>query len=51
MAALLVFGKYFLHTHSHMTPTLKQGRVETLVGAEGRVGETGLGRRKTEEKT
>ena len=46
---MLVWGQYLPYTHSHMTPTVKGGTVETAVGAGG-VGETGLGRQKIEEK-
>lgn len=49
MLNMLVLGKYLPYTHSHMTPTVKGGTVKTAVGAEGGVGETGLGRQKTEK--
>lgn len=48
MLNVLPFGQYFPHTHSHMTPPLKQGRVGAMVGTGGGAGGTGLGRWKTE---
>ena len=42
-------GKYLPHTHSQVTPTLKQGSAETVVGAEGGAAETRLGRQKIEK--
>lgn len=49
MFNMLGVGKYLPHTHSQVTPTLKQGSAETVVGAEGGAAETGLGRQKTEK--
>lgn len=46
---MLGVGKYLPHTHSQVIPTLKQGSVETVVGAEGGAAEIGLGRQKIEK--
>ena len=49
MFNMLGVGKYLPHTHSQVTPTLKQGSVETVVGAEGGAAEIGLRRQKIEK--